>query len=78
MMEFNFYDVEIENAIQSNHQLRYPSDLPQEREKFFEDLRKGKSFKQAVFNVYPKNCIKQSVKELLIKLKLYSVGGESE
>ena len=75
MMDFNFYDVNIENAIQCNHQLRHPSDCPKNRKKFFDDLRKGKSFKQAVFSAYPKTCIKQSVKELLIKMKLYSGGG---
>lgn len=74
-MEFNFYDVDFENAVQSNHQLRHPSDLPQERKNFFEDLRKGKSFKQAVFHAYPRTCFKQSAKELLIKLNLYSGGG---
>lgn len=74
MMEFDFHDVNIENAIQCNHQLRHPSDWPQEREKFFDDLHKGKSFKQAVFNAYPRTCIKQGVKELMIKLKLYSGG----
>ena len=71
MMNFNFYDVDFENAVQSNHQLRHPSDLPQAREKFFEDLRKGKSLKNAVFNAYPKIYIKQSIKELLINLNLY-------
>lgn len=70
MMNFNFFDVNLENAIQCNHQLRYPSDLPQAREKFFEDLRKGKSFKQAVFNAYPKICIKQNIKGFLIKMNL--------
>ena len=77
MMDFNFYDVDIDAAIQNNHQLRHPSELPQEREKFFKDLRKGKSFKQAVFCAYPKTCIKQCVKELLIKMGLYS-GGQCE
>lgn len=68
LMNFNFYNVDFEKAIQSNHQLRHPSDLPQAREKFFEDLRRGTSFKKAVFNAYPKICIKQNVKEFLIKL----------
>lgn len=72
MMDFNFYDVDIDAAIQNNNKLRHPSKLPQEREKFFKDLRKGKNFKQAVFCAYPKTCIKQSVKELLIKMGLYS------
>lgn len=31
MMNFNFYNVDLENAVQSNHQLRHPSELPQER-----------------------------------------------
>ena len=77
MMNFNFYNVDLENAVQSNHQLRHPSELPQERKKFFENLRKGKSFKQAVFFAYPKICIRQNIKELLIKTKLYS-GGDNE
>lgn len=76
MMEFNFYDVDLDIAIQNNHQLRHPSSLPKEREGFFADLRKGKRIKRAVFNAYPKVCIKQSAKELLIKMHLYSGGGE--
>lgn len=74
MMEFNFYDVDFDIAIQNNHQLRHPSSLPKEREGFFADLRKGKGIKRAVFNAYPKVCIKQSAKELLIKMHLYSGG----
>ena len=77
MMNFTFYDVDLENAVQRNHQLRHPSELPQERKKFFKDLRKGKSFKQAVFSAYPKTCIRQNIKELLIKTKLYSGGAMS-
>lgn len=76
MMDFNFYDVDFNAAIQNNHQLRHPSELPQERKNFFEDLHRGKSFRQAVFHAYPKTCFKQSIKELLIKMKLYSGGGQ--
>ena len=71
---FNFYDVDFNAAIQNNHQLRHPSELLQERKNFFEDLHRGKSFRQAVFHAYPKTCFKQSIKELLIKMKLYSGG----
>ena len=74
MMNFNFFDVDLENAIRNNHQLRHPSKLSQEREKFFKDLHKGKSFRTAVFNAYPKTCIKQSIKSFLIKMNLYSGG----
>lgn len=71
MMNFHFYDVNLDDAVRSNHQLKHPSDLPKAREKFFKDLSKGKSFKKAVFNAYPKNCIKQSAKRLLIELNLF-------
>ncbi|MGN0274468.1 MAG: Coenzyme F420 hydrogenase/dehydrogenase, beta subunit C-terminal domain [Chordicoccus sp.] len=77
-IEFNFRPVDIENAIRKNHQLEYPSVRPQEREKFFNDIGKGVPFKSAVARAYPRDCLKQNVKEILIKTKILRKNGGGE
>ena len=70
-------DVDIEKAISSNHQLEAPSIKPKSRKRFFEDLEKKRNkFNSLIFSNYPKQCLKQDVKEVLITLGI--VGGESK
>lgn len=78
LLEFNFFDVDFNNSIQRNKQLQSPSPMPSGRKQFFVDLNAGKKFKFAVGKAYPKECIRQDVKSILIKLHLYSVGGGDE
>lgn len=66
------HEVNIEKAIASNHQLREPSVDSVEHRRFYNVMRKGKSFNQSVFACYPKTCIKQSIKNWLIKNKIYN------
>lgn len=73
-LEFNFFDVDLNNSIQRNKQLQAPSPMPSGREQFFADLNAGKKFKSAVGKAYPKECIRQDGKSILIKLHLYSGG----
>ena len=61
-------EVDIEKAIEANHQLRHPSIAPETREIFFENLDKG--FYKAVSKSAPKVYYKQKLKENLIKLKI--------
>ena len=68
-------DVDVENAIKNNHQLIHPSMAPKGKQKFFEGLKKGKSFNRLVMRALPKDCFKQDVKGVLIKLGIIS-GGE--
>lgn len=64
------YDVDLNKAIQSNHQLQMPSKMPDSRSKFFEKIKQHKSFNSSVFYALPKQCIRQNIKEVLIKLKV--------
>lgn len=76
LMDFNFFNVDCDESIQKNKQLQHPSPIPQEREKFFDDLNKGIKFNVAVMRAYPKECLKQNIKSLLISVKLWG-GGSS-
>lgn len=62
-------EVDCEKARKANQQLNAPSHEPKEtRDKFFEMIRKGKSFSTAVFSVYTKACIRQNVKALYLNV----------
>lgn len=66
-------DVDVELALENNHQLRHPSVAPKEREKFFAMIKQTKSFNKAIAHCYPKFYYKQKIKLLLVKLHL--IGG---
>ena len=63
-------NVDLEKAISKNQQLMHPSIMPDGRKKFFEGILKGKNFNNLVLACYPKLCIRQSIKEILIKMKI--------
>lgn len=67
-------EVDVEKAIEANHQLRHPSIAPETRGSFFENLDKG--FYKAVLKCAPKVYYKQKLKECLIKLKIIRGGGK--
>lgn len=58
-------DVDIEVAVESNHQLRQPSKMPTKRDVFFDNLEKG--FNKAFLRSEPKFYYKQKIKEILYK-----------
>ena len=62
-------DVDIDNAIASNNQLCHPSIMPSNRDRFFSDINK-KTFNSSILHALPKQCFRQDIKQLLIKLKL--------
>lgn len=68
-------EVDVEKAIEANHQLRHPSIVPENRGIFFENLNKG--FYKAVSKSAPKVYYKQKLKENLIKFKIIR-GGQKE
>jgi coenzyme F420-reducing hydrogenase beta subunit len=70
MVDFIYFDVDLDRAITENHQLQKPSTKPVEREKFFNRLGKGMKFNDAVYKAYPKTYIKQKVKSLFIKINV--------
>mgnify|MGYP006067420279 FL=1 len=61
--------VDIEKAIANNHQLSHPSTRPKRRSDFFKGLKKHK-FNSLVFWQFPKQCIRQDVKQALIRAKV--------
>lgn len=66
-------DVDIQNAIENNHQLKSPTVCPPQREKFFKLFYKNISLNKIIALVYPKDCIKQFVKACLTKIGLRKV-----
>lgn len=75
--EMELKTVDLNKAIENNHQLSHPSILSSKRKMFFHMLETGKSFRWATFCVLPKLVIKQRIKYLLSRLHLmkYSGGG---
>lgn len=72
--ELELMDVELNRAIEHNHQLRHPSIKPNTREIFFGEIKNGKNFNAIVRKLYPKQSAKQLVKMLLIKAKIMGGG----
>ena len=67
------FDVDIENAVAANHQLKKPSLKTPARERFFEAYKRTGSVDKAVFASLPKECMKQGLKGILIRLHI--IGG---
>lgn len=65
------FDVDIQNAINNNLQLKRPSLEPKERNRFFDFIRNGKKINSEIFRIYTAKCLKQDIKEILIKLRLW-------
>lgn len=63
--------VDKEIAIKNNKQLLNPSVAPDKRKKFITTIKKYNKFSLAVTKCYPYVFFRQSVKTLLIKLKIY-------
>ena len=69
--------VDLENAILNNQQLDHPSIMPKDRVVFFESLKKGYKFNKLVKKYLPKQCFRQDIKALLIRMRIRSAGGKS-
>lgn len=74
MADIHLENVDIQKAIVNNHQLSHPSVMPKGRNEFFIGLRKHK-FNSLVFRQFPKQCLRQDVKQLLIKAHIIHRGG---
>ena len=68
-------EVDIDKAIDANHQLRHPSVAADSREAFFAGLDKG--FYKSLSKCIPKVYYKQKIKEILIKTKIIRGGGKA-
>lgn len=67
--DLHLVDVNLERAIENNHQLYQPSQKPKQRVLFFNELKKGHKFKRAVRKCYPKKYLKNYVKICLYKMR---------
>ncbi len=61
------FDVDIENAVKNNSQLKEPSKKPPHREVFLNAVYNGGSYEKLIRKYYPKKCFKQWVKRILLK-----------
>lgn len=69
--KLDLYEVDLNKAVKSNHQLHDPMADTVERKRFFSAIQKGKSFNYSVFECYPKDYIKQRIKHCLIKIGVF-------
>ncbi|MEQ2563858.1 Coenzyme F420 hydrogenase/dehydrogenase, beta subunit C-terminal domain [Ventrimonas sp. CLA-AP-H27] len=63
--------VDLEASVLANKQLQKPSIPPKQRADFFKRLKKSMKFSDAVLLAYPTKCVKQDIKYILYRLKLW-------
>lgn len=68
-------DVNIENAIKANTQLREPAKISPARSVLLDAVKNEHSFRLATLRVFPVIIIKRWVKRVLFKMNLYNPGG---
>ena len=69
MSDLCLHSVDLDKAVSANHQLREPSTKPAAYKDIFEKLKKGNKFNRVIFRYLPLKCIKQNIKQLLLKMK---------
>lgn len=73
-LPFHFEKININKALEHNHQLRHPAAIPHDREEFFKKIKEGKSYNSVVRNIYPKLYFKYKVKKVINRIsKLYFI-----
>ena len=68
--EMYLEDVDLEKSIAANHQLEYPSVKCPNSAAFWEKLKAGEKFDSLVKEQFPKQCFRQNIKQVLLKMKL--------
>lgn len=68
--KLSLHEVDKENAVQHNGQLQHPSIAPLGRDSFFERLFGGETYNKLVMSFFPKQCLRQCIKGVAIRLKL--------
>ena len=66
--QLDLQTVNIQRAVESNHQLREPFPMPAARNTFFDAISKGTSFNNAVKKSIPKACFRLDMKDKLLKI----------
>ena len=64
-------DVNLEKAIDANHQLKSPSEMPPQRDKFFSEIKRCNNFKKAIKKTYSKVYYKKLLKLFLVEHGFY-------
>lgn len=59
------YNINIDEALKNNHQLRHPAIMPPKREQFFKEIKKGRNYNAVIARIYPKICLKQKIKNMI-------------
>lgn len=77
--DLQLYTVDAARATASNGNLHHPSRKPEKREWFFRKLRDGADYNRLIMRLYPRQCLRQNVKALAIRLRLKrQEGGASQ
>lgn len=72
--EVELFPVDLENAIEYNHQLERPSVKPDSYDEFFDALQTGTSYCKAVKKGLPRTYRNQQIKKILLKLRFIRGG----
>lgn len=75
MTKLTLCDVDIEKSKKENGNLVHPSVAPKFRDEFFVKVNEGENYNRLIFKYFPKQCVRQMIKGVAIKLKLKSVRG---
>lgn len=65
--ELHLEPVDLEEAIRNNHQLNRPAQKSEKRKLFIKAMKNGGSYDWAVMCAYPKECVKLSLKQIILK-----------
>lgn len=63
--------VDKQRAQDNNRQLCHPSVKPKQRKQFFVDLRRGNRVTASVSRAFPRQCLRQDVKKVLVRVGLW-------
>lgn len=70
MSEIELYPVDLDRAMEHNHQLRAPAKIPDMRNIFFQSIQSGVPFNSVIKKCYPKQYYKQLLKQILMKIHI--------
>lgn len=68
--DMHLESVNLKKAIKANHQLECPSMKCQESNVFWTKLKAGKKFNRLIMQQFPTQCMRQIIKEQLLKFRL--------
>ena len=68
-------DVNISKAIEKNGHLSCSSVKPAQRDEFFTKIKSGANYDRLVLKIFPKQSIRQILKGITIKMKIYKIRG---